>query len=1050
MKKLFLLLIFFPMLIYSQTKTVTGTVKDSEGVPLPGVSIQLKTSKNTGVSTDFDGNFTIDIQSGVKPVLVFSYIGFLSQEMDASDKNTLSITLQTDTTALDEVVVVGYGTQRKSDLTGAIASVKVEEIVARQSSTVDGLLTGRVAGVQVIQNGTPGGGISVRIRGASSLRGNNEPLYVVDGIIISSAGEDVAFAESDGQSTQESQNGLNGINPRDIESMEVLKDASATAIYGSRGANGVILITTKKGKEGKVRINAFTTTTLSQMGNTYDVLDSFGYAKFQNEVTDTEKYSIVGREIYRNSDETGESKLVQQVNWQEEGFRTGISVEAGASISGGSEKGNFYVSGGFRSLEGIAENSGITSGDLRVNINHELTDKLSLALSLTGFISDGQFSQDGSRSPGPSSYVASLLKYKPMIESGFDDDDNDLEQSNPYSWINDFDDLSKEKRFIGNISLTYKLPIEGLKYVLQFGGNTRYKERRRFYGITTFPGQNANGKLAVSSLNSTSYQLNNLLQYNKNINKNNRINAVLGITYDAKESNNEIFEVSDFTTLKFRGAQPRYAQIVSRPIENIILETQLLSFLGRVNYTLKNRYIFTGSFRVDGSSKFSDENKFGFFPSASAAWRVTEEGFMNSIKNTLNEFKLRVGWGRIGNQAINPYQTNANFGPVSYGNASDGINVGFAPLNIANPDLKWETTEQINAGVDFGLFHNRITGSVDVYSKETKDLLQEKTLGPSAGYPFILVNRGGLSNKGIELQLGGAIVNKDDFRIDLQGNIAFNKSKINDLGIPSSYVVVNGERQERSFYLGEVVSTGSYFKAPANIFMEGEEIGLFYGWETDGIYQEGDVIDVDGAQVGDVRRIDQLTEDTDGDGIADAADGVIDIADRTLIGNPNPDFIYGLNLTTSYKRFNLHVLANGVSGVDIANGNLYSISDTRGGSNNVLSSVYENAWSVDNPSTTQPRIGYSGDLLAQSIDDRIIEDGSYFRLSNVTLGYDVPVDGLDLLNIYMSGTNLFTITDYSGFNPDVTSFANNGNIIGVDWNGAPNVKTFLIGLNIKF
>ena len=1049
MKKLFLLLFFFPLLIFSQTKTVTGTVTDLEGVLLPGVSIMVKNSKNLGAVTDFNGNFSINVPSSSSQILVFSYLGFLTQEANVSNKKIIKIKLKIDVNELDEIIVVGYGTVRKSDLTGSVTSVRVKEDIARQSTTVDQLLTGRAAGVQVIQNGTPGSGISVRIRGASSLRGNNEPLYVVDGIIISSAGEDASLAESDDQQSQESQNGLNGINPSDIESMEVLKDASATAIYGSRGANGVILITTKKGKEGKVRINAYSTTMVSTIGKTYDLLDSYGYAKYQNEVTGEDLYSIVGKDIYRTNSDTGSTTLTQQIDWQKVGFIDGISQTVGLAISGGTKKSNFYLSGGFRSLEGIADNTGVESGDVRLNVNQELTDKLSLKFRMNAFISNGQFAQDGSRSPGPSSYISSLVRSKPLIE--FDIDDiNDLEDSNPYAWINDFEDLAKENRFFGNISLDYKLPIDGLKYVVQFGGNIRYKERRRFYGLTTYSGRNTNGKLAVSSLNSKSYQLNNLLQYNKKVTKSSRINAVVGVTYDIRDSNNEVYEVSNFSTVAFTSAQPAFAQTVSRPIENRINKTQLLSYLGRVNYSYKGRYIFTGSFRADGSSKFSKENRFSFFPSASVAWNVSKEKFMKPIKNTLNQFKLRLGWGRIGNQGINPYQTAANYGPVLYGNASNGVGVGFAPLNIGNPDLKWETTEQINAGIDFALFGNRVTGSFDIYEKDTKDLLQQKTIGPSTGFNTILVNRGGLSNKGMEFQLSGTIVNSNDFKVVLGGNIAFNKTKIKDLGVPLSNTIVNGNQVQRSFYLGDAISTGSFFKTPGNIFMEGEEIGMFYGWETDGIYQTGDDLDVAGVQAGDIRRVDQLTVDTDGDGVADSVDGVIDINDRTFIGNPNPDFIYGLNLAVTYKNFNLNVLANGVYGNEIANGNLYKGFNTTG-IGNIFTAAYEDAWSVDNPSTIYPRIGYTGDNIAQSIDDRIIEDGSYFRLSNVTLGYDVPVDNiLEKLNIYVSATNLLTITDYSGFNPDITSFSHNGNIIGVDWNSIPNVKTFLLGVSVKF
>ena len=1045
-------LFILPFLLFSQSKEISGIVLDENNTPLPGVNITIK-DMSVGTSSDFDGNFLLKIPEGSK-ILVFSYTGYTTQEFPLTNATRYDVSMLIDGNLLEEVVVIGYGTVLKSDITGAVSSVQVEENVSRQSATVDQLLQGRVAGVQVLQNGQPGAGISVRIRGASSLRGNNEPLYVVDGVIISSAGEDAARGSNDGNSYQESQNGLNGINPRDIESMEVLKDASATAIYGSRGANGVVLITTKKGTRGKMNINTYTTTSVSELTKSFDMLNAMDYARYRNESNlingNSPIYHIEAGQIYAVSDGVNEPEALEKVNWQDKIYQLGISSNVGMSFSGGSETGNFYISSGYNNQGGVVENSLFQSGDVRINLSQQLTEKLKLNMRVSGFYAEGEFAQDGERTSGQRSFISNILRYDPVVGRTDDGLTDDLRISNPYSWIDDFEDVSKESRFFGNMALTYSLPIEGLKYKLQAGGNMRNKERRRFYGLTTYQGAANVGLLAVSDLNAISYQVNKLLQYNKTFNRKHRFNAVLGITYDVRNNNNEVYEMANFATVDFGNVQPVFAQLVTRPTQALISKTKLLSYLGRVNYTLQNKYIFTTSFRVDGSSKFQGDNKYGFFPSGSFAWKLHKENFLQN-SSFVNELKLRTGWGRIGNQSIAAYQTSQNYGAGLYATTNEATAVSFSSLNIPNETLKWETTEQVNIGVDFGFLNNRLRGTIDAYYKDTKDLLQSISLPKSTGYRTMLINRGNLTNKGLEVSLNGVVANTDAFRLDIGGNIAFNQSTITSLGIPDSEILLDGRLQNKSYYIGDNISTGTYFKAPANIFIKGEEVGLFYGYETDGIYQEGETIVVADTQVGDIKIIDQLTEDTNNDGVADAADGVINAKDRTIIGNPNPDYIYGLTVDMTYKRFNLNVLMNGVAGNEIANGNLLRITSPEGNSGNILATAYHNAWREDRPSNSYPRIGYTKEQNAIAITDRIIEDGSYFRISNVTLGYDVPVSGaVSKLNVYMSGMNLWTFTGYSGYNPEVTNFLSNGNILGVDWNGFPNTRTFLFGVNVNF
>jgi TonB-linked SusC/RagA family outer membrane protein len=1053
MNKIFFLLVFLPMMIYSQSKTITGSVTDDGGLPIPGATILVKNSKNLGATTDFDGNFNITIPSNQTKILVFSYLGYTTQEVNVSNTTNVNLIMIPDQTQLDEVVVIGYGTVLKKDVTGSLVTVKVKDNVANQSGTIDQLLQGRAAGVQVTQNaGAPGSGISVKIRGTNSLRGNNEPLYVIDGVIISSAGEDVIAAGGVGNSGQEAQNGLNGINPRDIESIQVLKDASATAIYGSRGANGVVLITTKQGVKGKVKINSFTTTSIRTMDKKYDVLDGISYAKYQNETSLLNglnpRFQIDGSQIFGITYDTAgnpnvSNRPAQILNWQDELYRQGFSTKVGFSASGGSDNGNYYISLGFDEQEGIVSNSSLKSTDFRINLNQDLTDKLTLKARVSASFNDINFSEGGDLNGSNQSFVRNGILFRPVITEEVEDLGEDLEASNPYSWVNDFEDVSKAKRYIASIGLTYKLPVKGLSYQLKAGGNVRTKDRRRFYGLTTFQGNLSNGALQISTLNTTSFQVNNFLRFNRTFKRKHRINATAGVTYDVRNVERSIYAVADFVTTELTTQQPFLASLITQPLRFLKSDQQIFSLLGRINYTFNNKYILTGSFRRDGVSKFSEQNRFGFFPSFALAWRLDNEKFIKNL-NVFEDLKLRVGWGEIGNHGVGSYGTLSDYGINGqlYGTPGNGTSVPLSLNNVANPNLTWETTEQLNFGLDFATKNDRVSGSVDLYDKTTKDLLQSAPIPTSSGFRSILINRGTISNKGLELALNIAAVSTDDFQINIGGNIAFNKTNIETLGGPLRDFYVDGVAQQRSFYFGNQISTGNYFRSPANVFIEGEETGLFYGLESNGIYQTEDTDLVDGAVPGDVRFVDQN------------GDEVIDILDRTFIGNPNPDFVYGFNVNFKLKGFTANFLFNGVFGNDIANGNLIKLNNAEGLATNISPNAYNNAWRPEAQSNIYPRLDYDVTAYqAIGISDRIIEDGSFLRLNNVTVSYDIPVEKsllMDRVNVYIAGKNLVTWTDYSGYNPEVSSFLNNGLINGVDWNGPRNAKTILLGLNINF
>tara|TARA_Y100000739_G_scaffold193030_1_gene173642 strand:+ start:298 stop:3501 length:3204 start_codon:yes stop_codon:yes gene_type:complete len=1064
-KKIILIFLLFPMIVLSQNNTVSGLVNDENGSPLPGATVQLKGSETIGAITDFDGNFSISIPTDGEQVLVVSYIGYLNEEVDVSNQISITINLQPDSQALEEVVVVGYGTVLKRDLTGSVSSVKIEDDVSRAAATVDQLLQGRASGVQVTQNAAnPNSGVSVRIRGTNSLRGNNEPLYVVDGVIISSAGEDVGSVGT-GNTGQDPQSGLNGINPRDIERIEILKDASATAIYGSRGANGVVLITTKSGsqEDGKGKFNIYFTSTVTDITKTYDMLDGVGYANYSNATRaaagESPRYRVDGGNVFTyvtNPDGTP-SDVVDTTpnelyNWQDYIYKQGISSNLGVTFSGASDNGDYYLSAGFNDMNGLIENASFQTTDLRLNLNYDINDKLRVEARLSTFFSESDFAEGGDLIGGDQSFVQQTVSYNPIIANGLEDvsdffDGNVL--SNPIAWIDDFTDESKENRVIASLAVKYKFNVPGLQYEFRVGGNLRDKDRSRFYGLTTWQGANSNGLYQQMKLNALTYQVNNFLRYNRNINRNHRVNATLGVTYDVRDVSSSTYAVQDFVTAQLGTDQPFLGQVISNPLLLRAADQQMFSLLGRVNYTFKNKYVLTASFRRDGVSKFSENNRYGFFPSFAFAWRAGSEKFIQNL-DLFSSLKFRAGWGQIGNHGIGPYGTLPNYGASSslYGTPTNGTTVPIVLNNIPNPDLTWETTEQINVGVDFGFNNGKITGTVDVYEKNTKDLLQQTPIPTSSGFSNMLINRGTLENKGVELGLDVTVIDQGDLNISVGGNIAFNKTKIENLGLtPGDILMDSGSGaygvQQIPSYLGNTPSRGNSIKFPLNIFLEGHETALFYGWKTDGIFKSGDTMyRINGAmsQPGDIKVLDLN------------GDGQVDLNDRTIIGNPNPDYIYGFNLNLSYKGFSLRALFNGTEGNDIVNGNMYRFGYAEGTYRNIIKEAWTDRWSAENPDGTYPRLGYSSNLFAAAMD-RFVEDGSYLRLKNITLNYDIPIkpdNFIDSANIYVTGSNLFTWTDYSGYDPEITTFMYDGLIQGVDWNNKPNSKSVLLGVNLTF
>jgi TonB-linked SusC/RagA family outer membrane protein len=1018
---------------------IKGRVTDETGDPIPGVNIYIKGTTN-GTVSDMKGKYQLNAKEG--QTIVFNFIGYEKREVVVGRKPVINVKLKEKTTELSETVVVGYGSMRKSDVTGATVSVKVSDDVAKQYPTVDQMLRGRAAGVQVVSNdGNIGGGISVRIRGTNSLRSNNEPLYVVDGIVITTAGED-ASATASFNDLSENQNGLNGINPKDIESIEVLKDASATAIYGSRGANGVILITTKKGKSGSSKINTYYSASFTEISKKLDVLDGVDYAQYQNENSllsnGQPKYFIKDREVYGYKDGEVLPDPYRQVDWQDFAYRAGISHTAGISASGGSKKGTFYVSASYNNINGVTENTNMQTGDFRLNLTRNLNEKLSLDTRVSLYYSNGFFPQTATKLGANGSFVKSTINSNPLIGADVEDFMTELQMSNPYSWIYDYREKSKEFKTFLSMSLTYKLPVKGLRFQLRTAGNNRIKDRRKFYGLTTYQGASSNGNLAMATQEKWAWNINNLLLYTRTFKKAHHLNGMIGYVFDGSFMEDKAYGVSDFSTTQFTVDGPQYGTLVHHPLTTFPRNESMNSFLARANYSFKGRYIATATFRADGSSKFAEGNRYGYFPSFSVAWRASEESFIQSL-DLFSNLKVRAGWGQTGNQAIRPYQTVTGYAVSMYANTDNSTGVSFVPANIANPNLTWETTTQGNVGIDMGFVNNRITATVDLYSKQTDDLLQMVSLPKSTGYKRMYINRGSITNKGIDVVANVVAIQTKDITLSVGGNFSVNRNKILDLGIPDAPIFIDGKEEQRSYYLGDNISTGNTFKCPANIFMAGEPLGMIWGFKTDGIYQSNDTTAaIYGKEPGDVKILDLNN------------DGAIDEHDRTFLGDPNPDFVYGFNMSFSYKRFTLDMDWNGVYGNDIVNGMGLDYYMATGYQSNINPAAYHEAWRPDRETNRFPRIGYR-EIGAIAITDRLIEDGSYLRLNNLTVGYDVPLESIfKQFHLYASVRNLLTITNYSGYDPNVTSFLWNGNIQGVDWNPFPNAKTYIVGVNINF
>lgn len=1057
--------VLFTQPAQAQQTTVTGTVVDSQNAPVPGVFVLIKGTSN-GSMTDEAGTYSISVPSS-QSVLVFSSIGYETQEITVGARKLVNVVLQDEKSVLDEIVVVAYGTAKKSDLTGALSTIKPGD-GDNALNSVSALLDGKVAGLVVGQtSSTVGSASSVVIRGANSLRGDNQPLYVIDNIPQASTGEFSSSGISGDFQIQ--QDPLSQLNPADIVDITVLKDASSTAIYGSRGANGVILITTRKGREGSARVRVGVNFTVAQPTNLMDMISLADYVDYRNSRVSNpmaRQFHKVGNEIrYIFSDAVSKYDpgnpstyhVIQQRNWQDEIYRTAFSHTYNVSVDGGSDKVTYYVSANFKSIEGTVKNTSLMQGDLRANMSAKLSRKTKLELMLSGSLRQNDMMAGGNTLGGATGAVSrTALDYAPFEMPNGDPNFSAENKTTVMSWINDYVDKTLNKSFSGSLNFSWDI-CEGLKYNLRAGGNIIAQDRKRWYGMQLYQGMNNNGLLSISDLSKSNYSIENLLSYNKDFGKIAKLDATVGVTYDAYKYLNETTIGNQFTFFELRekGLSKAGHIEVPQPVQK---DYQLLSYLARVNVSFLDRYLITASFRADGSSKFAKGNRWGYFPSASVAWRMDKENWMKESSKWLSQLKLRLSYGVTGNQAIDPYTTFSMYGQnaggdIIYADPNGNALTSMIVTNLSNSGLKWEQTASWNLGIDFGFLNSRITGTLDLYQKNTSDLLISRTLPGSAGFASTYYNQGDMLNRGIEFSLTAHVIDTKDWSWNITGNIGVNRSKITDLGLaPTSF----GCLGERVGFYGN--SLGDHFGV-SHIFLAGEAPGLFYGYKTQGIVQADDItsngvkyIKDDGtigyytlfngqAPVpGDVKFLDR-----DGN-------GVVDENDRDIIGNPNPDFTYGFSTKVSWKGLALSASFNGVQGRDLINTNNRYINTPGIRANNLSAAAYKGMWTAENGSNSYPSSSFS---VGNYMMDRYVEDASYLRCSDITLSWTLPsrwTDRIKFRNIAISASvkNAFVVTKYSGYDPEVNSFAFDGLRPGVDMSSYPSPRSFVFGLNLTF
>lgn len=980
--------------------TINGIINDSDGKPMDGVSVVVK-STNKGVTTDKDGRFSIQVpEEG--DVLLFSYVGYESQAVSVTKSGELNLMLKPIDAKTEEIIVVGYGGVRKSDVTGSVASVKSKDLTAYPATNAVQALQGRTAGVSVqANNGNPGGGYKIRVRGGTSVNASSDPIFVVDGFP-----------------------GAILPPPEDIASMEILKDASATAIYGSRGANGVILVTTKRGKSGKARIDFNASYSGQQEINRLDLMNANQFVSYIKEI---------------NPNYTGGTA---DTDWQDLIFTNGNIQNYQLSLSGGTENLHYYVSGAYYDQKGVIVNSSYRRFSINSNLDFNATKWLKIGVNLftQNTKQEGVRTQEGSGGANGTGVVASAFKFGPDQPVFKADGTYSIAvvgdpHDNPVAVANERENETLADQLQYNLYADFSL-MKGLKFKTTYGSFVNDSRDGEFIPTTLNAGRNVGGDASVNGAKVRNYINENFFTYTTEIKSKHVISAMGGFSYqkfvnETWGGRSQSFLSNAVSFWNLGGGS------VLQPPSSALTESQLASFYGRLNYNFDNKYLLTVNARYDGSSNFSKNNKWAFFPSAAFAWNMGNENFMRGI-GLISSFKWRLSYGLTGNQAIGPYQTLARFSPVF--TVLNGVPVNSVrPTTIANNDLKWETTAQSNIGVDIGLLKNRLNVTADYYIATTDDLLFNVQLPQYSGYTTQLKNIGKIENRGFEFALNTKnLVGKFQWNTDF--NIAFNKNKV--LELPGGNDIIY------AFAPGHMIGIGN----SAQILRVGQPVGSFFGWQYNGVYQQGAVF-IPGAgfeQVVGGESFRDISGAKDANGVPTLKpDGQLNSDDRTIIGNPNPDFIWGFNNEFAFSGFDLNIFFQGSQGNDILSYTLLEL-ETGSGINNQTTNIM-NRWTPANTNTNIPKAAAG---RPQRVSSRWIFDGSYARLKNIALGYTLPANissrlHIQRLRVYVSAQNLLTFTNYRGYDPEVNYQGSNLNA-GTDYGSYPNAKAVTAGINVSF
>lgn len=963
-----------------------------------------------------DGRFSLDASE--KDILLISYIGYMTKEVKIGKQHSLKIQLTEDTQNIDEVVVIGYGSVKKSDLTGSVSSVKTAELQQTPMTSIDQGLVGRASGVQVIPtSGMPGAVASIRVRGSSSLQGGNEPLYVIDGFPVYSGS---GFGNTGGK-TQMS--GLSTVNPSDIESIEILKDAAATAIYGARAANGVVLITTKSGKKGRDIISFEASFGISNVSKKIDVMNAQDYAKLVNEA-----YTNDGLKPYYDATALSEiAKIGNGTDWQDEIFRGGSTQTYQLSFSGGDEKTQYAISGNYSDQKGIVINSDFKRYSIRLNLDRKIFKNFSVGTHMTAShtISNSVATDTG----GEDGTISGALRMNP-IQPVYED-----ELTGAYTQINVPGILvpnpvatAKERKFnnatsrlLGDIYAQWEI-IPDLKLKVSLGADVMYHKTNRYTPSNIY--QSGGVASAYVGVNKSINWLNeNTLTWNKTFAEEHDLSLLGGFTMQKNNAEYVMGSSSNFVNDVMLYNNLGAGSVYNKPESNAT-QWSLMSYLARINYTLKHKYLFSVNARVDGSSRFGTNNKYGFFPSASAGWRISEEAFMEPVKEVISNLKLRASYGFTGNTEIGVYESLATLGTSNWILGNQLVS-GFFPNKIPNPDLKWERTGQFDIGLDLGLFNNRLRITTDYYKKKTTDLLYSVAVPATSGYQTMLKNIGSIENQGYELSIESDNLT-GAFSWTTAFNIAFNRNKVLELGGEEYKEMAEGDGH---------LKTGSVRR-----LIVGEPIGVFYGYRFDGIFQNEEECKQQTSSASPIGVGLRRYKDLNGDGKVDAAN------DREILGDANPKFFGGLTNTFAYKGFELNVFLQYSYGNKILNYNAMELENPTGGQNAYADMV--NRWTPENPSNIYPKATTNRALL---VSDRFIEDGSYLKLKTLSLSYSFPkinLKHIQGLRLYVTGQNLLTWTKYRGYDPEVSYRGASTLEAGEDFGGYPQSRTFMFGIKL--